>query len=201
MSKTAQGLRYGEVDRETGESCVRVVVDLDGGSRRDISTGIPFLDHMLAQLAFHGRIDFGVNAEGDLHVDDHHTVEDIGICIGRAIQQAVLEDTIARYASNHTVMDDALVLVAMDFSGRGQLHFDVPFKREKIGELSTESIKEFFHAVAVNAGISLHIRKIAGENEHHVCEAVFKGFGLALHEATRLVERQGSTNSTKGRIG
>jgi imidazoleglycerol-phosphate dehydratase len=155
---------------------------------------------MLAQLAFHGRIDFGVNAEGDLHVDDHHTVEDVGICLGKAIHQAVLEDPIARYASNHTVMDDALVLVALDFSGRGALFFDLPFKREKIGDLSTESIKEFFFAVASNAGISLHIRKVAGDNDHHLCEAAFKGFGMALYQATRVVERQGPS-STKGHIG
>jgi imidazoleglycerol-phosphate dehydratase len=155
---------------------------------------------MLAQFAFLGRIDFGVNAEGDLHVDDHHTVEDVGICLGRAIQQAVLEDPIARYASNHTVKDDALVLVAMDFSGRGQLFFDSPFTRERLGELSTETIREFFHAVATNAGITLHIQKIAGTNDHNLCEAIFKGFGMALYDATRIVERQGPT-STKAHIG
>jgi imidazoleglycerol-phosphate dehydratase len=155
---------------------------------------------MLGQLAFHGRIDIGVNAEGDLHVDDHHTVEDVGICFGRAVRQAVLEDPIARYASNHTVMDDALLLVALDFSGRGALFFDVPFHREKIGDLSTESIKEFCFAFASNGGVSLHIKKIAGDNDHHVCEAIFKGLGMALHQATRVVERQGPS-STKGHIG
>ena len=200
MNKSTQGIRYGEVDRETTESCVHLVLDLDGGTRRDISTGVAFFDHMLAQFAFHGRLDFGVNAEGDLHVDDHHTVEDVGICLGRAIQQALLEDPIKRYGSCHTVMDDALVLVAMDISGRGQLFFDVPFKREKIGDLSTECIREFFSAVAANAGISLHVHKVAGDNEHHICEAMFKGFGLSLHQATRVVERQGPS-STKGHIG
>lgn len=200
MSRTTQGIRYAEIDRETGETCVRVVLALDGGSRRDISTGLAFFDHMLTQLAFHGQLDFGVNAEGDLQVDDHHTVEDVGICFGKAIQQTLLEDPIVRYASNHTVMDDALVLVAMDISGRGQLYFDAEFKRDKIGDLSTECVKEFFAAVAANAGISLHLRKIAGENDHHVCEALFKGFGLALHSATRTVERRGPS-STKGHIG
>jgi imidazoleglycerol-phosphate dehydratase len=200
MSRTTQGIRYAEIDRETGETCVRVVLDLDGGSRRDISTGLAFLDHMLMQLAFHGQLNFGVNAEGDLQVDDHHTVEDVGICLGRAIQQALLEDPVVRYSSNHTVMDDALVLVAMDISGRGQLHFDVPFKREKIGDLATECVAEFFSALATNAGISLHIRKIAGENDHHLCEAIFKGFGMALHSATRVIERRGPS-STKGSIG
>ncbi len=126
-------------------------------------------------------------------------MEDVGICIGKAIHQAVLEDPIARYASNHTVMDDALVLVALDFSGRGALFFDLKFNREKIGDLSMESIREFF-SVASNAGITLHIKKIAGDNDHHLCEAVFKGFGMALHQATRVVERQGPS-STKGHIG
>jgi imidazoleglycerol-phosphate dehydratase len=200
MSRTTQGVRYAEVDRETGETCVRVVLDLEGGSRRDISTGLAFFDHMLSQVAFHGHIDLGINSEGDLHIDDHHTVEDVGICLGRAIKQALLEDPITRYGSSHTVMDDALVLVAMDISGRGQLYFDGEFKRDRIGDFSTECVQEFFGAVASNAGITLHIRKIAGHNDHHVCEAMFKGFGLVLHQATRMIERRGPS-STKGHIG
>jgi len=200
MSRTTQGVRYAEVDRETGETCVRVVLDLEGGTRRDVSTGIAFFDHMLIQLAFHGRIDLGINSEGDLHIDDHHTVEDVGIVLGRAIQQALLEDPIVRFGSNQTVMDDALVLVAMDISGRGQAYVDLGFKREKIGDLSTECVKEFFSAVAANAGITLHIKRLSGENEHHICEAAFKGFGRALYEATRTVERRGPS-STKGQIG
>ena len=199
MTRTTQSIRYTEVERETSETCVRVVLDLDGGSRRDISTGLGFFDHMLLQFAFHAQVDFGVNAEGDLHIDDHHTVEDVGICLGRAIKQAILEDPIVRFASLHVVMDDALVLVAIDVSGRGQLHFDVPFKREKLGDVSTECIKEFFNAVAINAGLTLHVRKIAGDNEHHLCDAVFKGFGIALHQATRTVERRGPP-STRGHI-
>jgi len=155
---------------------------------------------MLMQLAFHGQIDLGVNSEGDLHIDDHHTVEDVGIVLGRAIHQALLEDPIVRFGSNHTAMDDALVLVAIDISGRGQAHIDLPFQREKLGDLSTECIHEFFSAVATNAGITLHMRKIAGQNDHHVCEAAFKGFGRALYEATRTVERRGPS-STKGSIG
>jgi len=196
---TTQGIRYAEVERETSETCVRVVLDLDGGSRRDISTGLGFFDHMLLQFAFHGQVDFGVNAEGDLHIDDHHTVEDVGICLGRAIKQAILEDPITRCASLHVVMDDALVLIAMDITGRGELYFDVPFKREKLGDISTECIKEFFAAVAMNAGITVHMRKIAGDNEHHLCDALFKGFGIALHQATRMVERRGPS-STKGHV-
>ena len=199
-NRSTRGVRYGEADRETTESCVHAVLDLDGGTRRDVSTGISFFDHMLSQFAFHARLDFGVNAEGDLHVDDHHTVEDVGICLGRAIREALLEDPIVRYGSKHAVMDDALILVALDISGRGQLFFDAKFKREKLGDLSTECVKEFFNAVATNGGITLHIRHVAGENDHHICEAMFKGFGLALHEATRNVDRQGPS-STKGQIG
>lgn len=200
MSKTTNGIRYAEVDRETKETSIHLVLDLEGGTRHDISTGVAFFDHMLTQFAFHGQLDFGISVEGDLKIDDHHTVEDVGICLGRAIQQALLEDPITRYASTHTVMDDAIVLVALDVSGRGQLYYDAEFKREKLGDLSTECIREFFSAVAANAGITLHIRKIAGINDHHLCEAMFKGFGMALHQATRMVERRGPS-STKGHIG
>ncbi len=176
MSRTTQGIRYTEVERESAETCVRVVLDLDGGTRRDISTGVAFFDHMLFQLAFHGHLDFGVNAEGDLHIDEHHTVEDVGLCLGKAIKQAILEDPISRFGSTHVATEDALVLVAIDMAGRGALYFDAPFKREKMGDMSTECVKEFFAALAANAGITLHMRKIAGENDHHLCEALFKAF-------------------------
>jgi imidazoleglycerol-phosphate dehydratase len=198
VSKEAPGVRYAEIDRETKETRVQVVLDLDGGTRRDILTGIGFFDHMLAQLAFHGHIDVGVAAEGDLDVDDHHTVEDVGIVFGRAFATALDgNENIVRYGSNHTVMDDALVLVALDISGRGLLCYDAPFHREMLGDLSTECVREFFRAFCLHAGINMHIRKIAGENDHHVCEAIFKGAGKALHAATRRTERLGS-NSTKG---
>ncbi len=198
MSKEAPGVRYAEIDRETKETRVQVVIDLDGGTKRDVLTGIGFFDHMLMQLAFHGHVDVGIAAEGDLEVDDHHTVEDVGIVLGRAFSRALDgNEGIVRYGSNHTVMDEALVLVALDISGRGILVFDVPFKREMIGDLSTECIREFFRAFCMHAGINLHIRKISGENDHHICEAIFKGVGKALHAATRRSERLGST-STKG---
>lgn len=199
MSKNPPGVRYAEVYRETAETRVQVVLDLDGGTRRDVSTGIGFFDHMITQLAFHGRMDIGLQAEGDLQIDDHHTMEDVGIVMGQAIANAIdNSDPIERFASCHTVMDEALVLVAMDVSGRGMLSFDVPFKREQIGEMSTENVREFFRALTMHSGISLHIRKIAGENDHHICEAMFKGFGIALHCATRKAERRGSS-STKGK--
>jgi imidazoleglycerol-phosphate dehydratase len=149
-------------------------------------------------VAFHGQFDLGLVCEGDLHIDDHHTVEDCGIVLGQALSLAIKEEPIARYASNHTPMDEALILVAIDFSGRALLGWDVEFKREKVGDLSTECIREFFRAFAANAKVTLHIRKIAGENDHHVAEGIFKAFGRALFEATRPSERRGST-STKGK--
>jgi imidazoleglycerol-phosphate dehydratase len=198
MSKSAPGVRYAEVERETKETRIRAVLDLDGGTSRDVGTGVGFFDHMLAQLAFHGQFDLGIGAEGDLFIDDHHLVEDVGIVLGQAIAQALDdEDAIARYGSNHTAMDDALVLVAIDISGRGMLFWDVTFARERIGELSLENVAEFFRALAHHSGITLHMRKVAGENDHHVVEALFKGFGLALHDAVRRIERKGSS-STKG---
>jgi imidazoleglycerol-phosphate dehydratase len=199
MSKNAQGVRYAELDRETSETHIQVVLDLDGGTRRDILTGIGFFDHMLDLFAFHGQIDIGLGAEGDLEVDDHHTVEDTGIIIGKALREALsASDPIIRYGQATIPMDDALALVALDVSGRGQLHWSADFKRERLGDMSTENVREFFRALASHAGITLHVRKIAGENDHHLCEAIFKALGQALHQATRLAERR-TSNSTKGK--
>jgi imidazoleglycerol-phosphate dehydratase len=198
MSKTAAGVRYAEIFRETSETRIQVVLDLDGGTRQDISTGIGFFDHMLAQLAFHGQIDLGISAEGDLHIDDHHTVEDVGITLGQAFRQALAEDMgIVRYGSNMTPMDESLVLVALDISGRGGLYYDVAFRRDKIGDLATECVREFLKAFAHHSHTTLHVRKMAGENDHHICEAIFKGLGRALLQATAKAERRGGT-STKG---
>ena len=200
MSKEAPGVRYAELYRETSETRVQVVLDLDGGTRRDVSTGIGFFDHMLILMAFHGQFDIGINAEGDLEVDDHHTVEDVGIMLGKAFRQALDQsDPIERYGNNHTPMDEALILVALDFSGRGVLTFDVPFTLEKIGDLSTECVREFFRAFSSNAGLTLHLHKITGVNDHHVCEALFKGLGRALFQATRRSDRRGVA-STKGSL-
>lgn len=200
MSKQAPGVRFAELDRETSETRISVVLDLDGGTKRDISTGIGFFDHMLQQLAFHGQFDVGIKAEGDTHIDDHHTVEDVGIVLGQAIRQALEGDKhIARYASNHTPMDEALILVALDISGRAGLFYDVSFTRERVGEMATENVREFFRALTAHAGITLHIRKIVGDNDHHIVEGIFKAFGRALHEATRPVDRRGVA-STKGML-
>jgi imidazoleglycerol-phosphate dehydratase len=198
VSKSAPGVRYAELFRETTETRVEVVLDLDGGTRQDITTGVGFFDHMLAQLAFHGQIDLGITVEGDLSVDDHHTVEDVGIVLGQAFSQALDETQgINRYGNNMTPMDDALVLVAVDISGRGGLFYDLPFTRQHIGGLATENVREFMRAFATNANITVHLQKLAGDNDHHICEAAFKGLGRALHQATIAVERRGSS-STKG---
>lgn len=199
MAKNSTSVRYAEVDRETTETTIHAVLDLDGGTRRDITTQVGFFDHMLQLMAFHGQFDLGISVEGDLHVDDHHTIEDVGIVLGRAFREAMHSEPVERYASLHSPMDEALVLVAIDISGRGVLTFDCPFRREKLGEMSTECVREFFRAFCANAGITLHVHRICGENDHHVCEAVFKGVGRALHVATRQTERRGPV-STKGKL-
>lgn len=200
MSKGAPGVRYAELDRETKETKVHLVLDLDGGTRQDIDTGVGFFDHMLTLMAFHGLFDLGVKAEGDLDVDDHHTVEDVGIVLGDAFRKALVESTsLNRYASNHTPMDEALVLVAVDLSGRGHLTYNVELRRNDIGGMSTESVKEFLIAFARHANITVHVHKLAGENDHHIVEAVFKGLGRALHSATRTNDRKG-VPSTKGSL-
>ena len=201
MSKSAPGVRFAEVDRETKETRIHVVLDLDGGTKQDITTGIGFFDHMLQQLAFHGQFDVGIEAEGDLFIDDHHTVEDVGIVLGQAVRQALESNTgIERYGVAAVPMDEALIQAVVDISGRGGFYTDVEFKREQVGELATECVCEFWKSFAVNAGLTLHIRKLAGENDHHIIEGMFKSVGRALRAATTRVERQGST-STKGRIG
>lgn len=199
MSKEVPNVRYAEVERETKETRIQVVVDLDGGHRVDVQTGIPFFDHMLNAMAFYSGINLGVSCEGDLDVDDHHTVEDVGICIGRAIKDSLEgSDPIQRFGSIHAVMDESLALVALDISGRGMLTYDCVFTRERLGGLSTENVREFFRALAHHSGISLHIHRIASANDHHLCEAVFKGFGLALAQAVRRNESRLGV-STKGK--
>jgi imidazoleglycerol-phosphate dehydratase len=201
VSKDAPGIRFAEVDRETKETRIHVVLDLDGGTKHDISTGIGFFDHMLHLLAFHGQIDMGIEAEGDIQIDDHHTVEDVGICLGRAFSDALDANSgIERYGSCHMVMDETLVLVALDISGRSGLFFDVEFKREAVGGLATENVKEFLRSFVANAGITLHVQKLAGENDHHIIEAIFKGLGRSLKLATTRSEKRAG-NSSKGRIG
>jgi len=200
MSKGSPHVRYAEIERETTETKVSVVLDLDGGQRRDVHTGIGFLDHMLQLMAFHGQFNLGVTADGDLEVDDHHTVEDVGITLGQAFRSALSEvSSIQRYGDLLSPMDEALVAVAVDISGRGMAYTDLNFRRETLGGLATENVNEFLKAFATNAGMTIHVRRMAGENDHHICEAIFKGLGRALHAATRPSERQGVA-STKGKL-
>jgi imidazoleglycerol-phosphate dehydratase len=193
--------RTAEIQRKTAETDILVRVDLDGSGESKISTGVGFFDHMLEQLAKHGLLDLEVKAKGDLNVDAHHTVEDVGICIGSAIKQALgKKEGITRFASTTVPMDEALVLTSIDISGRGALGLDLDVRQEMIGDFPSHLVAEFFKAVAQNAGITVHIRKMSGENPHHVVEAAFKSFARSLQEAVSLSERVKGTPSTKGTL-
>lgn len=186
MSRGTPEIRYAEVERETKFTRIQVVLDLDGGSRRDIATGLGFLDRMLGLFAVHGELNIGVKVEGDLLFDDHYTIEDVGIAIGMAISEALHEsEPVLRTSSNITPTSDALVLTAIEINGHGQAHFEIPFRRDLIGEVATENIAELFKAICERGGITGHFRLMAGTNDHHICEALFKGFGKSLYEATR----------------
>ena len=201
MSGTA-GRRTGEVTRQTKETKIHVRVDLDGTGRADCATGVGFFDHMLDQLARHSLIDMVIKAEGDLHIDDHHTVEDTGIAIGQAIREAMGERRgIRRYASLDLAMDECLTRAAIDVSGRPFLVFKVDFPREKIGTFDTELVREFFQALAQHGGITLHVQNIYGANNHHISETCFKAVARVLRTATEIDPRQaGRVPSTKGTL-
>jgi imidazoleglycerol-phosphate dehydratase len=191
--------RSAAVERKTNETDISLSVRLDGSGRAEVSTGIGFFDHMLQHVARHGLIDLEVRASGDLHIDDHHTVEDVGIAIGKAIDQALGDrSSIVRYGHAIVPMDEALVLCALDISGRGLCVCDLQLPPGRIGEFSAEMTPEFFRAVAHNAGITLHVRQIAGANAHHIVEGAFKAFGRALAQAVALSDRVQGVPSTKG---
>lgn len=191
--------RKAELERKTKETEIKVSLDLDGSGESNIHTGIGFFDHMLTALAKHGLFDLQVQAKGDLEIDPHHTIEDVGILIGKAIDKALGDKVgIARYGWAIVPMDEALVLTSIDLSGRGLLCYDVVIEQEKIGTMDSILIPEFFESVARNAGITLHIRKLSGEDPHHTAEAVFKSFAKALEAATRISERIHGVPSTKG---
>ncbi len=193
-------MRSREVKRKTAETDICLRLSLDGTGRSEIDTGVGFLDHMLELFARHGRFDLCVACRGDTRVDDHHSVEDIGIALGGALLGALGEKRgIRRYGSALLPMDEALALVALDCSGRACLRFSVDFPSEKIGSFDTELVKEFFLGLVRAAGLTLHIRMLDGENSHHMAEAIFKGFGRALAEAVSLDPRLGEEiPSTKG---
>ena len=192
--------RTAHLRRATSETDIVLDLALDGDGTSDIKTGVGFFDHMMTHIARHGLLRLSVAATGDLHIDDHHTVEDVGIALGQALREAVGDKRgLTRYGHAIVPMDESLVLCALDFSGRGGLHFAVPFSSQKIGTFDTELVEEFFHAVAQNGGMTLHFQRMAGTNAHHIAEAAFKAFGRALDMATRLDERtRGIIPSTKG---
>lgn len=193
--------RTATVARATRETDIGVTIDLDGAGAVKVETGVPFFDHMLDAFGRHGLFDLDVVASGDLAVDAHHTVEDVGICAGEAIAQALGDRAgITRFGSAIVPMDEALVLAAVDISGRGQLHYAVELPIELIGTFDTTLAKEFLVALATNAGITLHVRSLAGENAHHIIEAAFKAVARALATAVALDPRVSGVPSTKGML-
>ncbi len=196
-------MRSATIERTTRETDIAVTVELDGSGAADIATGIGFFDHMLEQVARHGLIDLTVRAKGDLHIDQHHTVEDVGIALGQAVRKALGDYRgVTRYADVHLPMDEAMTRCAIDISGRPFLVWDVAFPRPKIGEFDTELVREFFQAFAQNAGITLHVANLYGENSHHIAETCFKALARALRAAIAIDPRQeGRLPSTKGRLG
>src|SRR5215212_5708474 len=195
-------MRKATVKRKTKETDVEVEIDLDGEGRASVATGIGFFDHMLDLLARHSRIDITVKAKGDLHIDHHHTTEDVGIALGQAVKQALGDmKGLTRYADVHVPMDEALARVAIDVSGRPFLVFKAKFGRDKVGAFDTELVQEWFQAFAMNAGLTLHVETLYGENSHHIAESCFKGLARALRRAVAMDPREeGRVPSTKGSL-
>jgi imidazoleglycerol-phosphate dehydratase len=195
-------MRNVDVTRNTSETQIQVVLDLDGTGKAQLNSGVPFLDHMLDQIARHGMIDLAVTAKGDTHIDDHHTVEDVGITLGQAIAKAVGDKKgITRYGHSYVPLDETLSRVVIDFSGRPGLEFHVPFTRARVGDFDVDLTIEFFRGFVNHAGVTLHIDNIRGINAHHQIETVFKAFGRALRMALELDPRaSGVVPSTKGSL-
>ena len=194
--------RQAEVTRNTLETRIRVHIDLDGTGKANLASGVPFFDHMLDQIARHGAIDLTVEADGDTHIDDHHTVEDVGIALGQAFAKALGERKgIRRYGHAYVPLDEALSRVVIDFSGRPGLFYFVEFTRARIGNFDVDLAREFFQGFVNHAGVTLHIDALRGENAHHQCETIFKAFGRALRMAAEADPRMASTvPSTKGAL-
>jgi imidazoleglycerol-phosphate dehydratase len=194
--------RIAEITRNTNETQIRVAINLDGTGKQKLNTGVPFLDHMLDQIARHGLIDLEVEAVGDLHIDAHHTVEDTGITLGMAVAKAIGDRKgIRRYGHAYVPLDEALSRVVIDYSGRPGLEMHIPWKRAMIGNFDVDLTAEFFRGFVNHALVTLHIDNLRGENAHHQCETVFKAFGRALRMASELDERAaGTIPSTKGSL-
>ncbi len=196
------GERSAEIERETRETRVRVAVDLDGGGNAELDTGVPFFDHMLEQVARHGGIDLTVQARGDTQVDDHHTVEDVGIVLGQALRAAWGDKAgVVRYGHAYVPLDEALSRAVIDLSGRPGLVFSAVMPRGKVGTFDTELVEEFFRGFTNHAAVTLHLDSLRGLNTHHICETLFKAFGRALGQAiSRDPRAGGAIPSTKGAL-
>jgi imidazoleglycerol-phosphate dehydratase len=194
--------RAAEVIRNTNETQIRVAINIDGTGKQKLNTGVPFLDHMLDQIARHGLIDLDIEANGDLHIDAHHTVEDVGITLGQAFAKAIGDKKgIRRYGHAYVPLDEALSRVVIDFSGRPGLEYHVPFTRSMIGTFDVDLAHEFFQGFVNHALVSLHIDNLRGDNAHHQCETIFKAFGRALRMAAEMDARAaGTIPSTKGSL-
>jgi len=193
--------RTSSIERTTKETSIRLSLDLDGSGQSALSSGIPFLDHMLEQIARHGLVDLNIDARGDLEIDAHHTVEDIGICFGEALREAIGDKKgIVRYGHAYVPLDEALSRVVLDLSGRPGLEYHVSFPKETVGGFDVELFKEFFQAVSNHGRITLHIDAIRGDNNHHIIETVFKAFGRALRMAVESDPRVSDIPSTKGAL-
>jgi imidazoleglycerol-phosphate dehydratase len=192
--------RNATIERKTKETVISVILDLDGRGNCRIDTEIPFVDHMLNLMAAHGFMDLQINARGDREIDDHHTIEDLGICLGKAINKALGEKKgIRRYGQAMVPMDEALARIVIDISNRPFLAYRVSLKESKTGDFDVNLLKEFFRALVIHSGVTMHVDLVSGEDPHHVSESIFKAFGRALDQATSLENRlEGAAPSTKG---
>lgn len=201
LTSSENGKRVAHVDRKTRETAVKIALKLDGSGRGEVATGVPFLDHMLESFARHGFFDLKVEAKGDLHIDEHHTVEDVGIVLGKAFAQALGDRSgIKRYGEATVPLDEALCSVVVDISGRSYLAYNVPMTAERVGSFQTELVHDFMKALADNVGMNLHVNLIGGRNPHHVIEASFKALARAMDTATSLEPRVAGVLSTKGTL-
>jgi len=194
-------MRTANVERSTKETAIKLSLNLDGQGRYRLQTPVPFLDHLLTQMALHGLIDLELEATGDIHIDDHHTVEDVGIVLGQAFRQALGEGTgVVRFGFAAVPLDEALALVAVDLSGRPFLAWEAAFPTERVGSFETSLLEEFLRAFVAHAAITLHVRLLAGRNGHHMAEAIFKALGRALAQAVAIDPRRQGIPSTKGQL-